>query len=55
MKKKPQEGKSLEMVECDFGMEGFSGWRMTSRKLDVTEAPRWTLRVVDFSGEALNS
>jgi len=43
------------MMECGFGMERPSGWRMTSGRLDVVEAPGWTLRVVKFSGEAFGS
>ena len=37
-----------------FGIEGSSGRRITWGRLDVTEAPKWTLRVVDFSEEALD-
>jgi len=37
-------------------MEGSSGRRnVTSRRLDVAEAPGWTLGVVDTTGEALGS
>ena len=37
-------------------MEGSSGWRnVTSERLDVAEAPVWTLGVVDMSGKALSS
>ena len=38
-----------------FGMEGSSGWRMTLERLDMAEAPRWNLKVVDFSVEAIGS
>jgi len=27
---RPLSGKNLVMVECDFGMEGYSEWMMTS-------------------------
>jgi len=32
------DGGDLGIVEDDSGMEGPSGWRMTSKKLDVVEA-----------------
>ena len=46
-RKGPQRVRGLEMVEGGFWMEGFSGWRVTSRRLDMAEDSGWTLRVVN--------
>ena len=49
----PQSGRDLGMVKGGSGMEGSSRWRLTSGKLDVVEAPGWTLGVMDFSEKVL--
>jgi len=36
--KRPRRGRTLRMAEDGSGMEVSSGWQMTSRRLDVTEA-----------------
>jgi len=43
------------MVDCGYRMEGSWGQKMTSEKLNVAEALRWTLRVVNFSEKTLGS
>ena len=34
---KLRSGKDLRMIECGFGMEAFSGRRMTSERSDVAD------------------
>ena len=53
--RRPRGGKSLGMVECNFGMEWSSERRMTSERLDVAETPDWALGVMNFLGETLGS
>jgi len=48
--KRPREGRGLGMVEDGSEMEGSSGQKMTSGRLDMAEAPGWTLRVCGFLG-----
>ena len=43
------------MVKGGSKMEGSSGRRMTSERLDVAEAPEWTMRDMGFSGETLGT
>ena len=43
------------MAECGSRSEMSLGWRAAPRKLDVVEATRWILRVVDVLGVPLVS
>jgi len=50
-----REIRGLRMVECGSRLRMSSGWRVAPGWPGIAEATGWTLRVVDFSREALVS
>jgi len=48
-------GKGVRMAECGSGSEISSGWWAAPGRLNVVEASRWILRVIDILGELFDS